>query len=86
MRFSIEPVHNDKMLDAEDIVLHSFTDQQMRELKEFMDYLLSGKFTDHNLDSIWRACGPTWRMSPGSHREIIAHARQCIASALDPSI
>ena len=48
------------------------------ELREFLDYILTGGFSDAFLDKLWRTCGPIWQFSPGYHRELFERALQCL--------
>ena len=56
-----------------------FPERDKRVVRLFLDELLSGKFSDAELERIWNDTSPTFGFRPGGHRIFLARCRDALA-------
>ena len=55
--------------------------EEKKVIKEFLDELLSGAYSDDELERIWRRMTTSYNFSRGGHRMFLTEVRDCIVHA-----
>jgi hypothetical protein len=54
-----------------------FKDERQREvIREFLDQLLSGSYSDEEIEEVWRMQYPSYDFSSGGHRMFLSEVRK----------
>ena len=52
-----------------------FRGEDKQALKKFLDELLSGRYSDAELERVWQSTSPTYGFRPGGHRIFLTKIR-----------
>lgn len=58
--------------------LAGFRGEDKKVIKAFLDELLSGRYSDAELERIWKSTSPTYGFRPGGHRIFLTKIRDAI--------
>jgi hypothetical protein len=62
-------------------IVHRFLRGRDRKIvKAFLDELLSGQYTDAELERVWQSTSPTYGFRPGGHRIFLTKIRDLLGS------
>ena len=55
-----------------------FNDQERAVIRRFLDELLSGRYSDEEIQEVWRMQYPSYDFTPGGHRYFLALIREAL--------
>ncbi len=75
--------HSDTKLEVLiDEAITARSNEELYEIKDFLDFLLRENISDETLEELWRSGGSNWNFSPGGHRSVFTYIRDTIAEKL----
>lgn len=59
-------------------VVGSFSAKRKENIRNFLDELLSGRYSDAEIAEVWRSVSPSYDFSDGGHRFFLSQVRSII--------